>query len=137
MLDKLKSKERASRVVEHRCTKAGESATGLRAKMPRARALLLKHWDLEHYGGDHDEFYGRDGGCDASGYGIPDLGDFAYKASSFRSYGTCTSVTGYEGARYGGESTTWDNRATPKPIGGIPALANRDNNIESWWLKAS
>ncbi|WP_171168080.1 hypothetical protein [Streptomyces sp. I05A-00742] len=136
VLDKLKPGERESRVIEHRCTDQGESEADLRSQVPLARALLLKHWDLSRYGGDSDEFYGRDGGCDAAGYGIPDLGELANKVSSFRSYGTCSAVTGYVDGRYGGRSRTWDNSTMDKPINGVPWAEPIDNDIESWWLKA-
>ncbi|MET8686795.1 hypothetical protein ABZV77_21525 [Streptomyces sp. NPDC004732] len=134
VLDKLGPGERTSRVVERQCTREGESMAQLRGRMA-PRELLVKYWDGHYFDGDSDEIRGRDGGCDAAGYGVPDMGAFNNRVSSFRTFGTCNSVQLFENPSYDGaqktfEPPTWDTLA------GANGLYPFYDRADSLWLRA-
>ncbi|MEU6820109.1 hypothetical protein ABZ921_05735 [Streptomyces atriruber] len=134
VLEKLAPGERTSRVAERKCTREGESLAQLRGRMV-PRELLVKYWDGTYFDGDSDEIRGRDGGCDAAGYGVPDMGAFNNRVSSFRTFGTCNSVQLFDKPSYDGAQKTFEPPQS-NPVQGTNGLYPFDNRADSLWLRA-
>ncbi|WP_055569152.1 hypothetical protein [Streptomyces atriruber] len=134
VLEKPAPGERTSRVAERKCTREGESLAQLRGRMA-PRELLVKYWDGTYFDGDSDEIRGRDGGCDAGGYGVPDMGAFKNRVSSFRTFGTCNSVQLFDNPSYDGAQKTFEPPQW-NPVQGTNGLHPFDNRADSLWLRA-
>lgn len=78
----------------------------------RAGALLMTWYADAGYGGDTTDVRSTDGPCDTGGSGVSDIGgalgrSWDHAISSFRTFGDCAIVQGFENNRYAGESRIW------------------------------
>jgi hypothetical protein len=78
----------------------------------RAGTLLMTWYADAGYGGDTTDVRSVDGPCDTAGSGVSDIGgtlgwSWNDAISSFRTFGGCAIVQGFDGNRYAGESRTW------------------------------
>jgi hypothetical protein len=89
-----------------RCGAAAET------REARAGTLLMTWYADPGYGGDTADVRSIDGPCDAGGSGVSDIGGalgrgWDHAISSFRVFGSCAIVQGFEDNRYAGETRTW------------------------------
>lgn len=95
----------------------------------RSGTLLMTWYTGAAYTGGATDIRGDAGSCDAGGVGVFDISDslgrsWDHAVSSFRDYGGCAVVEGWDGAGYRGETRIW--------VGDQPYLgADWDNRISS------
>lgn len=127
VLDELQPGQTTSRVLSHTCTTGAASA---KVQPASIQSTLLMTWYADaNEGGASTQIRGSSGGCDASGYGFAYVGDdWNDRISSYRLFGTCNSISGYDNSNYGSQIyycgiCTGDN---------IPWSAN--DRISSMWV---
>lgn len=110
VLDKLKPGQHTSPVVSRFC--------GSTARTSKAYALLMTtYWDAD-YGGNSTQYFGRSGGCDSDGYGIPAVGyPDNTNISSFKTDNNCNYTNLWQEAFYYGKGQMYPNTYAVPYIG--------------------
>jgi hypothetical protein len=104
VLDKLKPGQKVSHVVSRTC------GTAAQTKAPKAMTLLIQTYYDINYGGDSTQFFGRSGGCDGDGYGIPTMGPIdQINISSFKTFNNCNYTNLWGEAWYLGHGRMYPN----------------------------
>ncbi|WP_050515411.1 GDSL-type esterase/lipase family protein [Streptomyces rimosus] len=127
VLDPVQPGQRFSRVVSRTCGQRAEKAL---AEAQQARTLLLKVYEHEQLRGNWEVYSSSGGSCDASGYGIRDLGYTASTTTtSFVMYNNCTKVTAYQATDFRGLSEDYYGDRV------VNVGLKMNDRISSAWLK--
>jgi hypothetical protein len=105
VIEKIHPPAPDSRIVSHKCANSPNSPA---LATPDARTVLVRFYRDADYSPSYeyiDTIKGRNGPCDASGYGLPDLtranNDIVKGISSYIYYNSCDAQEYWNGLYYG------------------------------------